>query len=112
MATKLYDLATKTGEYRDNQGNIKGRWQNVGAVMQSDDGSQFVMLAAWFNPAGVPRKDGSESVLLSCFQPQERQQQGAAPARQAPAPQPQPQRQAPAPRQQAPAYTEPDDIPF
>ena len=108
MATKLYDLATKTGEYRDNQGNMKGRWQNVGAVMQSEDGSQFVMLAAWFNPAGVPRKDGSESVLLSCFQPQARDQQGGgapAQARQPAAP----QRTAQARPQQP---MEDDDIPY
>lgn len=102
MAKKLYDLAVKTGEYRDQQGDVKGRWQNVGAVMQSDDGNQFVMLAAWFNPAGVSRKEGSESVLLSCFQPQARQQQGAPGAQQAPS---QPARQV----QQPPSD---DDIPF
>ncbi|MEY4952368.1 MAG: hypothetical protein RL299_792, partial [Pseudomonadota bacterium] len=28
MATKLYDLAVKTGEYQDRQsGQMKGRWQ-------------------------------------------------------------------------------------
>lgn len=104
-ATKLFDLAVKTGEYQDNQGQKKGRYQNVGAVMQSDDGSQFIMLAKWFNPAGVPDLSGrgGESILVSCFAPKDANGQ----PRQAPAPQP---RQAPAP---APATQDfDDDIPF
>ena len=99
MASKLYDLAVKTGEYRDSTGATKGRWQNVGAVMKGDDGGQFIMLAAWFNPAGVPRKDGSESVLVSCFEPR---QQGDAPAPKAPAQ---------TPRQNQPTSSD-DDFPF
>lgn len=71
MAKKIYDLAVKTGEYQDRQGNKKGRWQNVGAVMQGDDGGKFMMLAKWFNPAGVPDLSGrnGESILLSMFEP-------------------------------------------
>jgi hypothetical protein len=71
MAKKLYDLAVKTGEYQDRNGNKKGRWQNVGAVMQGDDGGKFIMLAKWFNPAGVPDLSGrgGESILLSMFEP-------------------------------------------
>ena len=96
MATKLYDLAVKTGEYTDSQGQQKGRWQNVGAVMQNNDGGKFIMLAKWFNPAGVPDLSGknatSESILLSMFAPKEQgQQQAPAPRQAAPA-----QRQAPA----------------
>lgn len=109
MATKLYDLAVKTGVYTDRQtGQEKGRWQNVGAVMQGDDGNQFIMLAKWFNPAGVPdlsgRGAGSESVLVSCFAPQERQQQASSAPQQS-------SRRAPAP---APADSQmlDDDIPF
>jgi hypothetical protein len=91
---KLYDLAVKTGEYTDSQGQQKGRWQNVGAVMSSDNGGQFIMLAKWFNPAGVVDNKGGESILLSCFEPGKA---GAAPA------------PAPAPRQTHPID---DDIPF
>jgi hypothetical protein len=79
---KLYDLAVKTGEYQDRaSGQTKGRWQNVGAVMQSDDGNKFIMLAKWFNPAGVPDLSGKggESILVSMFKPQD-QQQATAPA--------------------------------
>ena len=48
-ARKLYDLAVKVSEYQDQQGNKKGRWQNVGAVMQGDDGGKFIMLAENFH---------------------------------------------------------------
>ena len=44
-AKKTHDLAVVTGKYSDRDGNQKSRYQNVGALMQSDDGSQFIMLA-------------------------------------------------------------------
>ena len=95
-ARKLYDLAVKVSEYQDNQGNKKGRWQNVGAVMQGDDGGKFIMLAKWFNPAGVPDFSGrgGESLLLSMFEPKDQngQQQGGGGQQQRQAP---PQRSAP-----------------
>ena len=98
MAQKLYDLAVKTGEYQDNQGNKKGRWQNVGAVMKGDDGSKFIILAKWFNPAGVPDLSGrgGEAVLLSMFEPKGANDNGGGDQRQTP-------------RQQPPMD---DDIPF
>lgn len=94
-ATKIFDLAVKTSEYQDNTGAKKGRYQNVGAIMQSDDGSQFIMLAKWFNPAGVADLTGrgGESLLISCFAPKDREQ--AAPQQQ--------QRQAAPAQQQRPA---------
>ena len=84
MAKKLFDLAVKTGEYNDNQGQKKGRWQNVGAVMQGDDGGHFIMLAKWFSPAGVPDLNGKggESILISCFAPNDGQQIQAMQANQ------------------------------
>lgn len=107
-ARKLYDLAVKVSEYQDQQGNKKGRWQNVGAVMQGDDGGKFIMLAKWFNPAGVPDFSGrgGESLLLSMFEPKDQngQQQGGGQQQQ--------QRQAPPPQQRAPQNQYDDDIPF
>ena len=81
MAKKLYDLAVKTGEYTV-QGQTKGRYENVGAVMQSDDGGKFIMLKRVFNPAGVPDLSGrnSDSVLLSMFPPKDSDSQQSAPA--------------------------------
>jgi hypothetical protein len=75
-AQKIKDLAVKVSEYTDKTGAKKGRWQNVGAVMQSDDGSKFIMLARWFNPAGVQDLSGKggESLLLSMFDPKDDKQ--------------------------------------
>jgi len=72
-AQKIKDLAVKVSEYTDKTGAKKGRWQNVGAVMQGDDGSKFIMLAKWFNPAGVQDLSGKggESLLLSMFDPKD-----------------------------------------
>ena len=44
MAKKLYDLAVKTGEYTNGQGETKARYANVGAIMANDDGGKFLML--------------------------------------------------------------------
>lgn len=73
MAKKLYDLAVKTGEYTNKDGETKGRWQNVGAVIQGDDGGKFIMLERWFNPAGIPNPEDRSTVLLSMFKPEEKQ---------------------------------------
>lgn len=88
-AKKLYDLAVKTREYTDRDGNRKGNWQNVGSVMQSDDGSKFIMLARWFNPAGVPDLSGKggDTLLLSMFAPKDDSQQAPRQAAAAPRPQ-------------------------
>jgi len=73
MAKKLYDLAVKTREYNDNEGNKKANWLNVGSVMQSDDGNKFLLVSRCFNPAGVPdfSGKGGDSVLVSMFEPRD-----------------------------------------
>lgn len=83
MTRKTHDLCVKTGTYTDREGNEKGRWMNVGALMESDDGKPFVMLNAAFNPAGIYREEGRESILVSCFEPQEQGDRGQE-ERQAP----------------------------
>ena len=111
MATrKTHDLAVKIGEYINAQGEKKNRYQNVGAVMQGDNG-QFIMLAKWFNPAGVVDARGGESILLSMFEPRQEGQQPTGQQQQ------RPQTAAP---QQRPAYQPQqarhddfgDDVPF
>lgn len=100
--TKLYDLAVKTGEYTDREGSTKGRYVNVGAILQKDDGGKFIMLERWFNPAGVPNPDGRSTVILSMFEP--RQDNGQAQPRQ---------QQAQTQRTQSAAQSVDDaDIPF
>ena len=94
MAKKIYDLAIKTGTYTNSSAETKGRWQNVGAVMQGDDGGKFVMLSKWFNPAGVPDLNGRdatrESILLSMFEPKQQGGQTEHGAAKSNAYQPQP----------------------
>ena len=68
---KLYDLAVKTGEYLKD-GQKKGRYENVGAMWESKNGGgPYITLRASFNPAGITRKEGSDSIFLSCFEPRE-----------------------------------------
>lgn len=108
MATKLYDLVVKTGEYTSN-GETKGRYENVGSMMQGDKG-QFLIFKRTFNPAGVANPDNKDSIIVSCFEPKDQgQQQNQGYQQQAPqqtpyqqAPQQQ-QQQSPQ-QQQYPAY--------
>ena len=89
-AKKIRDLAVKTGSYTDRDGNTKGRYKNVGSLMESDDGSKFILLDTTFNPAGVPNPDNRDNVLISIFEMKDNdggQRQQSAPVRQAPAPQ-------------------------
>lgn len=86
-AKKIRDLAVKTGSYTDRDGNTKGRYKNVGSLMESDDGSKFILLDTTFNPAGVPNPDNRDNVLISIFELKDNDGgQRQAPARQAPAP--------------------------
>ena len=67
--TKLYDLCVATREYTDRDGSKKSVWENIGSLLQNDEGKNFIMLKAHFNPAAIKRKEGSESILVSLFAP-------------------------------------------
>lgn len=64
---KVYDAAVKTGSYMKD-GQEKNRYENVGTVWEGDNGLYLVMKRT-FNPAGVPFKDGSDSIFVSLFEP-------------------------------------------
>ena len=81
MAHKTHDIVAKVGEYTDRQGNTKARYENVGALMQGDNGP-FIMMKRTFNIAGLPN-DGRDNALLSCFEPRDDQQPRQQSARQA-----------------------------
>lgn len=72
---KVKDLAVATGSYTDGQGNTKKRYANVGAVMEGDNG-QFLFINRHINFAGLPFKEGSESVIVSMFDLREKDGQG------------------------------------
>jgi hypothetical protein len=78
MAKKLYDAAVKTGSYTDRNGQQKNRYENIGVVLQGNEGP-YLMLKRTFNPAGVTPREGSDSILVSLFTP--RDDAAAAPAR-------------------------------
>lgn len=102
MTHKSHDLVVKIGEYEKN-GETKGRYENIGSMMQGDNGP-FIILKRTFNPAGVPNPECKDSVIVSCFEPQQQQQgqqQAAAPQQ----PQQQPQQQ----YQQGPAGNQPNN---
>lgn len=83
-AQKIMDIVAKTGEYQDQAGMTKGRYQNVGSLMQGDDGRQFIIMERWFSPAGLPNPQQRSSVILSLFEPNGGQQAQQPPRQQAP----------------------------
>jgi len=113
MATKkIYDLAVKIGSYESN-GETKGRYQNIGVVLEKDDGGRFIIMEPWFNPAGIAHEAG-KGIMVSMFEPRAKdepdRQQPAA--RQGPAAQPAP-RQSPFSQPAAPSADGfVDEIPF
>ena len=75
MATKkIYDLAVATRRYTDRDGKEKSSYENVGSVLEMDDGGRMILLKRSFNPAGVPFKDGSDQVVISMFVPKDKEQ--------------------------------------
>jgi hypothetical protein len=83
MATRKYDLAVKTGSYTDRDGKPKNRYQNIGVIMQGDDGGHYALLDPLINLAAVPREAGKDRVMVSMFQPNNDQQQAPRQQRQA-----------------------------
>lgn len=79
-AKKIKDLAVKTGSYTDRNGQTKNRYENIGSLFQSDDGSQFVTLKRTFNPAGVAVEPGRDSLIVSVFDLREQAEPAAQPA--------------------------------
>lgn len=71
-AKKVYDLAVSTRRYTDREGKEKSAYENVGSVLEMDDGGKMILLKRSFNPAGVPFKDGSEQIVISMFVPKDK----------------------------------------
>lgn len=84
---KKFDLVVKVGEYTDGQGQTKGRFKNVGVMMDGDKGP-YILLDRTFNPAGVGGNDGRESIIVSLYEPKDNGGQQAHSAAKANAYQP------------------------
>jgi hypothetical protein len=78
---KKYDLSVKTGEYTDRDGQTKGRYLNIGVMMETDKGP-YILLNRTFNPAGVPGNNERDNIMVSLFEPRDNQGQSQAPAQQ------------------------------
>ena len=78
---KKYDLVVKTGEYTDSNGQTKGRFKNVGVIMDGQNGP-YILLDRTFNPAGVPGQDNRESIIISMYEPRAEGGQQASGAQQ------------------------------
>lgn len=68
---KVYDLSVKVSSYIDREGTTKNRYENVGAVMEKEDGGKFILLNRTFNPAGCPNPENKSSVIISMFEPRD-----------------------------------------
>ena len=79
--TKRYDVVARVGSYTDSSGQEKGRFENVGAVIMNQNGGYNLLLKKTFNPAGLAEPD-KECILLSLFEPQQKDGHGQASPRQ------------------------------
>lgn len=68
---KKYDLAAKVGTYEKN-GETKGRYKNVGLILENEEGKKMVMIDPTFNFAAVRREEGKDMVMVSMFEPKEK----------------------------------------
>lgn len=75
MARKTHDLAVVVREYQDRDGQTKKQYQNVGALMEGDNGP-YVILERWFNPAGIANPQDRSNLIVSCFEPRSREDNG------------------------------------
>ena len=76
MVRKTHDLAVIVREYQDRDGQTKKQYQNVGALMEGDNGP-YVILERWFNPAGIANPQDRSNLIVSCFEPRPRDGQQA-----------------------------------
>ena len=74
--SKKYDMVVKSGEY-ESGGVKKSRWKTIGSVMDDGKGGMYAFLDASFNPAGIERKAGSESIMVSFFEPKSKTQESS-----------------------------------
>ena len=71
---KKYDLCVKTGSY-ESKGETKNRYKNVGLILENEEGKKMVMIDPTFNFAAVKREEGKDMVMVSMFEPKEKESQ-------------------------------------
>lgn len=78
MVKRLNDLVVKVGEYTNSKGEKKTQYHNVGAELQGDDGSTYLLIDRYFNPAGVPDFNGKGSARIAVWKFPPREQNNSA----------------------------------
>jgi len=119
-------IVAKTGSYQNAQGETKGRYTNIGIIMNNDNG-EFILIDPAVSLSGVLVQQNiatgknSDRVLCSIFDqdnqqqaPQQRQQPQQQPAQQPQQPQQQQQQQAPQQQAQGGGGAQgfDEDVPF
>ena len=56
-----YDLCVKSGS------SEKAHFENIGLLVQPDNGSEYILLKPWINIGGFSREAGREYLLVSVF---------------------------------------------
>jgi hypothetical protein len=69
---KAFDMVVAVGQYTTRNGEVKKKYENIGSVMQGDNGL-FILMKRTFNPAGVPNPENRESLMVSLFAPKDEQ---------------------------------------
>lgn len=70
MSRKVFDACLPIGEYTAPTGEKKKRYKTIGAVMEGDDGGQFLLLDATvlsMQVFALANRDRRDSVLVSLF---------------------------------------------
>lgn len=97
MTKVIKNLAVALRTYKDNKGEEKTQWLNVGSIIETNEGKKIILIERHVNLAALPCKEGFTSVLISAFDPKPKDNQY------------QPKEKAPYQQQ---AKFEDDDIPF
>ena len=67
MAKKIGNLAVKTGEYTpDGSDKPKGTYEQIGSLMQNDQGNEFLLIKKYINFSGF-NNDNKDSIAISIF---------------------------------------------
>lgn len=63
------------GTYKNREGEEKTSWEEVGVIMLSQAGKEFVLLDPTVNLAGFEREPGKDRIIASIFEDKPKQQQ-------------------------------------
>jgi len=78
LAIKM-NLVVKNGSYTTRDGQEKHRYLTIGQLHAGQNGD-YITLDAHINLAALPRKDGDTRVMVSLYEPREKE--GTQPARE------------------------------